>query len=82
MALETEIARYNELLPELLATSEGKWAVVAGKELVGLFESNDAGYAAGLERVGVSPFLLRQVLRARPVIWMPTLMLATRQRAD
>jgi hypothetical protein len=73
MALETEIARYNELLPELLASGEGKYAVICGRDLVGVFDTNDAAYRAGLDRVGVNPFLLRQVLRVQPRIWIPTL---------
>jgi hypothetical protein len=73
MVLETEIARYNELLPELLAAGEGKFAVICGRDLVGIFESNDEAYTAGLNRVGVNPFLLRKILRVQPRIFLPTI---------
>ncbi len=73
MALETEIATYNELLPNLLASGEGRFAVIVGKKLVGIFDSNDAGYSAGLEAVGLSPFLLRKIQRTQPVAFLPTI---------
>ena len=68
MALETEIARYNELLPELLATSEGKYAVIKGREFLGVFESSDAGYTAALEKYGITDFLLRPIRAKQPVL--------------
>ena len=80
MALEIEIARYNELLPDLLACGEGKFAVVCGRDLVGVFDTNDEAYAAGLERVGVRSFLLRKILRVQPTAWLPT-MFVSRKRA-
>jgi len=68
MVLETEIARYNELLPELLASSAGKFAVIKGNDLVGVFDDIDAGYSAALEKYGVTNFLLRPIRAKEPVL--------------
>jgi hypothetical protein len=76
MALETEIAKYNELLPDLLAQGEGKYVVVAGERLVGIFETNDDAYTAGLEAVGVHPFLLRQILKVQPRAFLPSILVS------
>jgi hypothetical protein len=73
MVLETEIAAYNELLPALLERGEGKFVVIAGQTLVGIFDSNDAGYSAGLEAVGLAPFLLRKIQRTQPIAFLPTI---------
>lgn len=67
MALETEIARYEELLPELLKSSEGKIAVIKGRELLGTFDSMDAAYEALLPRYGFEQWLMRPIETQRPV---------------
>jgi hypothetical protein len=66
MALETEIARYEELLPELLATSLGKYVAIKGNDLVGVFDDMDVGYRAVLDKYGVTNFLLRPVRAVEP----------------
>jgi len=78
MALETEIARYEELLPELLAAGEGQYAVICGRDLVGVFETYDNAYTAGLERVGLASFLLRKILRVQPTVWLPTIFVSSK----
>ena len=40
---------------------EGAWAVVHGKELLGFYESIEAGYAAGRAKYEPGSFLLKQV---------------------
>jgi len=74
MGLETEIARYEELLPELLRQyGEGKYAVICGRDLVGVFDTSDEGYTAGLETVGIAaPFLLRPISRVQRRFFLPS----------
>jgi hypothetical protein len=78
MALEIEIARYNELLPELLQQGEHKFVVICGRTLVGVFDTNDAAYQAGLGAVGLAPFLLREILRERPSVFLPSFFVRTK----
>jgi len=68
MALETEIARYNELLPELLATSEGKIAVIKDRDFLGAFDSMEQAYAALLPKYGFVPCLMRPIHTQQPVV--------------
>ena len=60
MSLEVEKARDDELLPNLLPENEGKFAVIVGRDLIGIFETNDEAWMAGYHRVGMNPFLLRR----------------------
>lgn len=46
---------------------EGRWAVIRGDEIVGLFASLEAGYERGVRQFGTEPFLVKQVLRIEPV---------------
>ncbi len=66
MALDVEIDRYNELLPELLEQGEGKYAVIKDRELLGVFDSSSTAYKAGLERYGFVSFLLRPIRAVEP----------------
>jgi hypothetical protein len=68
MALEIEIERYKELLPELLQSSEGKFAVIKGRDLIGVFDDMDEGYRAALDKYGVTNFLLRPVRAVEPTL--------------
>ena len=68
MSLEVEIARYNELLPELLQTSAGKFAVIKGRDLIGVFDDMDEGYGAALDKYGVTSFLLRPIRAVQPIV--------------
>jgi hypothetical protein len=75
MAFEVEIEHYNELLPELLESSEGKFVVIKGRELLGVFDSNDDAYGAGLDAYGLTSFLLRPIRKTQPVFSIPALQL-------
>ena len=59
-ALEQEIETYKEQLPSLLS-EEGKFALIRGKELVGLFDTYSDALSAGYERFGTQPFLVKQI---------------------
>jgi hypothetical protein len=75
MAFEVEIERYNELLPELLHASQGKFVVIKGRELLGVFDTNDEAYGAGLDRYGLTSFLLRPVRETQQMVSIPALQL-------
>ena len=71
MSLEIEIEYYNELRPELLKEhGEGKFVVIKWRELLGVFDTNDEAYSAGLNAYGVVSFLLRPIRRVEPILVM------------
>jgi hypothetical protein len=59
-ALEREIKTYKEKLPELQA-SEGKFVLISGETVSGVFDSYQDALAAGYERFGMNPFLVKQI---------------------
>lgn len=63
MALETELATFRRELVGLLAdpTKRGSFALVHGNSVAALFPNFDLALAAGYERFGLDPFLVKEV---------------------
>ena len=68
MALEREDATYQAKLPELLATSEGKFVVIHGEE-VALADSFDQALEIGFDRYEPGEFLVKRILEAEPILY-------------
>ena len=60
MALEKEIETYNRELPKLLE-QQGKFAVVCGTEVVGIYDSYADALKVGYEKSGLNPFLVKKI---------------------
>ncbi len=75
MALEREVETFQNHLPEWLKLHEGKFALVVGEELVGMYDEAGAAYQAGVERFGNVPVLIRQVRDGDETAFFPALML-------
>lgn len=64
-----EAQAFRRELPHLLADGrEGKWALVKGDEIIGLFDTFDEGYRAGRQRFLFQPFLVQPVSERQPLI--------------
>jgi len=66
MALEKELSVYDAHLIELLA-SEGKYVLICGEEISGVFDSYEQALDAGYQKYGLRPFLVKQINRAEPI---------------
>lgn len=75
MGLEAEIRYFEAHKQELLKHHEGKFALVVGESLLGVFDSDEEAYKAGLTQVGNRPMLIKQILRAEPTQSAPALAL-------
>ena len=62
MPLETEQRTYDRKLPDLLV-HEGRFTLIKGEEVVGIYPSWEAGVRAGYERFGRVPFMVREIRR-------------------
>jgi hypothetical protein len=60
MALEKEIETYKKKLPELKA-EEGKFVLIRGDTLVGVFTSYQDAVKEGYEKFKLEPFLIRKI---------------------
>ena len=62
ISLEKELAKFEELKPELLKTSEGKYALIRGDQFIEVFDSFAEGVRAGYQKFGNVPFLVKQII--------------------
>lgn len=62
MALEKELATFNRALPGLVGESEGRFALVIGDEVKGIFEAYADALQEGYKEAGLdTPFLVKKV---------------------
>jgi hypothetical protein len=65
--LERERQTYEEKKTELLAGAAGKYVVIHGDQVIGVWDTQDDALRAGYERFGLEPFLVKQVTEVEPV---------------
>jgi hypothetical protein len=58
--LDRELKKYKELLPTLVA-EEGKFALIHGAELKGVYEAYLDALSAGYKLAGLNPFLVKRI---------------------
>ena len=75
MPFETEQRYYDEHKAELLQHHEGKFVLIIGGELVGVFDRQEDAYAAGIARFGNVPMFIKSVQRADPPVSIPAMTL-------
>ena len=60
--LDEEIKAFEALLPKLLSSDQGKFALIYEGKLLGTFTSQEDALKFGLEKVGNKEFLIRQIV--------------------
>ncbi len=73
MALERELEAYKRKLPELKA-DEGKFALIHGDDLVGVFGTYEDALSEGYKQFGLEPFLVRQIQSVEQVQYVSRLL--------
>jgi hypothetical protein len=61
MALERELAVFQQKLPEFLAEHSGEYVLIHGDEVADVFTSYEDAIKAGYAKFGLEPFLVKQV---------------------
>jgi len=61
MPLETELEHFRSIKPELLRHHKGKYALIVGTELLGVFDDPQSAYAAGVQQQGNVPMLIKLI---------------------
>lgn len=59
--LEQEIRYFEGRKAELLKHHNGKFALVKGEELAGVYDTPQRAYEEGLDKYGLEPFLVRRI---------------------
>jgi len=75
MPLETELAHYEVLKAELLKHHEGKYALIIGQDLLGVYDHSEEAYAHGLEKCGNVPMLIKHITKDEKIDIIPALTL-------
>lgn len=64
---------YRQEVGRMLAEGHGgRWVLIHGKEIVGIWGSRDEAKAVALERYLMQPVLIRQILSREPVLRGPS----------
>ncbi len=73
MALEQELAYYNQRKPELLEHYLGQFALIKKRELLGTYTTLNEAFEAGIQKLGNKAFLIKQVAETDETIHFPAL---------
>ncbi len=79
--LDRELEVFEAQKPDLLKSYPGLFVLVKGYDLLGPYPSAEAAYEDGLQRFGLEPFLVKQVLEEEPVGYVPMFSLVPRHDA-
>jgi hypothetical protein len=60
-ALKTELETYNRNKDQLVRQAEGKFVVIQGGEIAGIWGTYEDALRAGYEKFGLKPFLVKQI---------------------
>lgn len=60
-SLKQELATYEREKQRLVAEGEGKYALVQGDVVVGIWDTYTDALKEGYERFGLKPFLVKQI---------------------
>ncbi len=61
--LSEELSTYEKCYEHLLATAEGRFALVKGRKVHGTYDSQSDALAEGYRLFGLSAFLVKQVVK-------------------
>jgi hypothetical protein len=62
--LQQELEFFERQRLELLTRAPGKYALIKGSELIGIFDTELEAARAGYRRIGNEPFLIKHIVEA------------------
>lgn len=66
---ETELETYRKALPGWVE-EEGKWTLILGDEIGGVFDSFALAIEQGYEKYGLAQFMVKQIHQVEPVYFL------------
>ena len=73
--LSIELEYFESQKAELLKHHEGKFALIVGRNLLGVFDTHEDAYKAGVAQMGNVPMLIKRIARDEPTQSIPALTL-------
>lgn len=71
--LAEEYAYFAEIKSELLKDQGGKFALIKGRKLIGVFDTDTDAYQVGVMQFGNEAFLIVRISQEEEGYWIPTL---------
>ncbi len=71
--LKTELEYFKSVKSDLISTHEGKFALIKGKKLIGVYKKQKTAYLKGLKELGETQFLIKQVAKEEKPESVPTI---------
>jgi hypothetical protein len=62
MVLENELQHFESIKGDLLRQSQGKFALIIGTELLGVFDRPEEAYRVGIQTKGNVPMLIKPII--------------------
>jgi hypothetical protein len=73
--LEKELKYFEDHKEELLKHYENQFVLIKDDQLIGAFTTEAEAYAAGIQKFGNQPFLIKRVTRDEEIVHFPALTL-------
>lgn len=67
MSLEQELKTYEENKERLLSEAKGKFVLIKGDKIIGIYVSQEDALAEGYKRFGNEEFLVKEITEIEPV---------------
>jgi hypothetical protein len=65
--LKTEMETYERHKQELLSDHRGKFALIRGPEIAGIWDTYEDALEAGYGQFGLEPFMVKQIQESEPL---------------
>jgi len=75
MVLKEEVEYYNKMKLDLITKHEGKYALIKGQELKGIYNSEFEAYEAGVKMFKDEAFLIKHITKEEETVEFPALAL-------
>lgn len=72
---EKEDHYYQRHRNELITHHKRKYALIKNDALLGIFDTEEAAFDVGIQKLGIQPFYLKQILDEDEIIEIPALTL-------
>ncbi|HEX9005442.1 MAG TPA: hypothetical protein VGB07_36380 [Blastocatellia bacterium] len=73
--LEKEREVYSQNFSEWLTQHSDKFVVIIGEEVIGFYNTIEEALSMGAQRVGLNPFLVREIKQTPTEVYIPALSL-------
>ena len=70
MELDREYATFRAKLPELLAKDAGRYVLIHGDDVIGVWDTKEQAFNEGLDRWLFEPYLVEQIVAEKKPIFL------------